>query len=122
MWMRHILIFTPLILHSGCSEDLPEAAHSACETSSLVGSSVLDGVTAPKHLIGISIDTLRRDAVGRYNSAITDTDFLDGLLAKSVALDNHRSCSNWTFPAMTCAFTGQSTRALHIDPVKHRKH
>ena len=65
-----LMLITPLILHSGCAEDLPEAAHSACETSSSLGSPVLDGLATPKHLIGISIDTLRRDAVGRYNSTV----------------------------------------------------
>jgi arylsulfatase A-like enzyme len=74
---------------------------------------------APSNLLMISLDTLRRDALGRYGGA--DTPFLDDLLARSVVLDDHRSCSNWTLPSMLCAFTGRgfmgSTSAETLGPM-----
>ena len=61
---------------------------------------------AASHLVWISLDTLRRDALGRYGGA--ETPFLDGLLSDGVSLDGHRSCTNWTLPAMLCQFMGRS--------------
>ncbi len=60
----------------------------------------------PKNLLMVSLDTLRRDRVGRYDGS-DRTDFLDSLFERGVALDDHRSCSNWTYPGMLCALTGQ---------------
>ncbi|MEQ1572314.1 MAG: sulfatase-like hydrolase/transferase, partial [Myxococcota bacterium] len=37
---------------------------------------------------------------------------LDRVLGEAVALDDHRSCSNWTGPSMTCATTGTSPLEL----------
>jgi len=66
---------------------------------------VFDG-PVPSNLLVLSLDTTRRDAIGRYAEGPSDTPFLDGLLAQSVVLDNHRSCSNWTGPSMLCATSG----------------
>ena len=65
----------------------------------------------PQNLLLISIDTVRRDRVGRYDGSPT-TPFLDEWLSTSVVLDNHRSCSSWTGPSMMCATTGQSPLEL----------
>ncbi len=61
---------------------------------------------APTNLILISVDTLQMARVGRYSGDDT-TPFLDGLLAEGVALDDHRSCSNWTFASVICAMGGR---------------
>jgi len=61
----------------------------------------------PSNLLLISIDTTRRDAVGRYSGDPLATPFIDELLASSYALDNHRSCSDWTLPSMLCVLSGQ---------------
>jgi len=53
----------------------------------------------------ISIDTLRPDALGWRGGA--DTPHLDALLASSFVMDDHRSCANWTYPAVVCV---QSSR------------
>ena len=45
---------------------------------------------APRNLLVLSIDTLRKDAFARYGGA-GDLDFLDVLAAESVVLDRHRS-------------------------------
>ena len=62
---------------------------------------------APRNLLVISVDTTRRDHLGRYDGSDT-TPFLDGWLAQAVVLDDHRSCSSWTGPSMMCATTGRS--------------
>ena len=62
---------------------------------------------APANFIVVSLDTTRRDFVGRYGGAAV-TPHLDRFLTEGVALDNHWSCSNWTGPAMTCVVTGNS--------------
>ncbi len=70
----------------------------------------------PTHLIGLSIDTLRRASVGRYaGSGVTP--FLDGLLEGGVALDDARTCANWTLPGVTCALTGQTTLEQGFEPL-----
>jgi len=72
----------------------------------------------PRRLLMLSIDTLRRDAVGRYGSAgESDTPFLDGLIGGGVALDDHVSCSSWTYPSMLCALSGRSTTDIGFEPL-----
>ena len=61
--------------------------------------------TPPTNVLLVSLDTLRRDRVGRYGGG-ANTPFLDALFDRSIVLDNHRSCSDWTAPSMTCALTG----------------
>jgi arylsulfatase A-like enzyme len=66
---------------------------------------------APTNLIVISVDTLQVRRLGRYSGGDTSP-FLDGLLAEGVALDNHRSCSNWTFASVICAMGGRDPMEL----------
>jgi arylsulfatase A-like enzyme len=63
----------------------------------------------------LSLDTLRRDHVSRYGKRAS-TPFLDRLLAEGVALDRHRSCSNWTLAAVACALSGLDHVALGFLP------
>jgi len=69
-----------------------------------------------KNLLMISIDTLRRDRVGRY-SGLDTTPFLDARLAEALVLDDMRACSNWTLPGVSCALSGMSPLERGIDPV-----
>jgi arylsulfatase A-like enzyme len=62
----------------------------------------------PKNVLMISVDTLRRDHVGRYMDGESLTPFLDGLLAEGVALDDFTQCANWTFPGMVCTLSGRT--------------
>ncbi len=62
-------------------------------------------ITPHKDLLMVSIDTLRKDHVGRY-SGLDTTPFLDELLAGGLTLEAHRSCSNWTYGSSVCAMTG----------------
>jgi len=59
----------------------------------------------PANVLIVSLDTVRRDRVGRYGD-FENTPFLDSLFASGVVLDDHRSCSDWTSPSMACAVTG----------------
>lgn len=59
----------------------------------------------PRNLLVISVDTFRRDQVG-WVSGLDTTPFLDSLLAESVVLADHRTCSNWTAPSMLCSTLG----------------
>ncbi|MEQ1508319.1 MAG: sulfatase-like hydrolase/transferase, partial [Myxococcota bacterium] len=61
----------------------------------------------PTNLLFVTLDTTRRDAIGRY-AGNGDTPNLDAVLAESFVLDDHRSCSNWTGPAMTCLMSGRN--------------
>lgn len=62
-----------------------------------------------RDVVLISVDTLRRDAVGSYQSTVDITPTIDGFLDGGLRLDDHRSCSNWTLPSMTCVLTGRSS-------------
>lgn len=75
-------------------------------TTAAVGESALAFLGAPpRHLLMISIDTLRRDQLTRYGGH-GNMPFLDGLLDEGVALDDHVACSNWTLHSTVCAMTG----------------
>jgi arylsulfatase A-like enzyme len=62
----------------------------------------------PRNLLFLSIDTLRRDVMRRYQHLGDLTPFLDGIAATGVALDDHTQCSNWTFHSTTCTLLGRS--------------
>lgn len=59
----------------------------------------------PKNLLIITLDTVRRDQVGWF-SGLDTTPNLDALMAESVVLEDHRSCSTWTAPSMLCSLIG----------------
>jgi len=59
----------------------------------------------PENLLIVSLDTTRRDHIGRFVGT-GNTPNLDDVLAQGVVLENHRSCSSWTAPSMTCVTTG----------------
>jgi len=65
----------------------------------------------PKNLLMISIDTLRKDRLGRYDGRPEDdsvSPWLDTLMDESLVLDRHRSCSNWTYGSVVCAMSGRT--------------
>ena len=59
----------------------------------------------PYNVLMISLDTTRVEDLGR-SSGLDTTPNLDALFDKSVTLDNHRSCSNWTFASTVCVQSG----------------
>ncbi len=62
-------------------------------------------IVGARNLLLISVDTLRRDGLSWYGGQ-ADTAFLDSLLDRGHTYTNLRSCSDWTFPGVTCALTG----------------
>ncbi len=70
---------------------------------------------APVDLVLISLDTLRRDRLGAFGGTDT-TPVLDQWLEESLLLAEHRSCSNWTYPAMACIWTGATPMDLGFLP------
>lgn len=75
-----------------------------------VGSLVFDGDTLPTNLLVVSLDTTRRDHIGRFADPAlpSDTPNLDAVLDTAYVLENHRSCANWTGPSMTCVTSGNN--------------
>ncbi len=73
----------------------------------------------PRNLLMLSIDTLRKDHVGRYGDRKL-TPFLDQLMAEGVPLDDHRSCSNWTYPSAICVFGGRSNTDMAFIPALNK--
>lgn len=71
-----------------------------------------------RNVLLIGIDTLRRDAVGRYGGGGA-TPRLDALLDSAVVLDAHYSCSNWTLPSALCLASGQTMVDLGSVPMVH---
>ncbi len=59
----------------------------------------------PKNLIMISVDTFRRDHLPRYGDKEV-AGFLGTLQETGVPLDDHTTCSNWTFAGTTCTLRG----------------
>lgn len=70
----------------------------------------------PTRLLVISLDTTRRDRIGRFSGRDDTTPFLDARLAEGMVLEDHRSCSNWTAPSMLCATTGNLPYELGFWP------
>ncbi len=71
--------------------------------------------SGPSNLLMLSIDTLRKDNIGRYSN-LGLTPFLDEKMSEGVALDNHRSCSNWTYPSAVCVLSGRSNTDMAFIP------
>ncbi len=69
----------------------------------------------PRNVLMVTVDTLRRDALGRYGGP--DTPFLDTLLADSVTFDDHLSCSNWTYSSLLCALSCETPLDLGFLPL-----
>jgi arylsulfatase A-like enzyme len=60
-----------------------------------------------KNLLMISVDTYRRDYLTRYGSTRGLTPFMDELASRSLVLDDHSSCSDWTLPSVLCVGAGR---------------
>jgi len=74
------------------------------DTSAYEGTLEFTGAR-PYNVLMISLDTTRVEDLGRF-SGLDTTPNLDALFEKSVTLDNHRSCSNWTFASTVCVQSG----------------
>lgn len=89
------------------------AAGGACVDAPLAPPLVPEGLGP--NLVWISLDTLRKDRVGRYSG--TDvTPWLDGFLASGLALDDLRACANWTLASMLCSLGGLTNVDRQLQP------
>ncbi|MCA9718729.1 MAG: sulfatase-like hydrolase/transferase [Myxococcales bacterium] len=70
----------------------------------------------PRNLLVISIDTLRRDIFARYGGDPSLMPFLNETFAKGFTLDQHRSCSNWTYASVMCVQTGRTNLEMGFVP------
>jgi arylsulfatase A-like enzyme len=95
--------------------DAPIAQPVKAATSAPAPSALSLTGPRPKNVLMLSIDTLRRDHVSRYGKRAS-TPFLDRFLSEGVALDHHRSCSNWTLASVVCALSGKDHLALEYLP------
>jgi arylsulfatase A-like enzyme len=62
----------------------------------------------PRHVILLTVDTLRADALGPVSGGPSDTPNIDALATDSVVFDNARSPAPWTKPAVVSILTGLS--------------
>ncbi len=92
-----------------CNPDGAETTSSAAATTDATPTDTFPSFLGapPRNLIMISIDTFRRDHMARYGSDLGLLPFLDELAADGVAMDDHVSCSNWTYPSITCVMNGR---------------
>jgi arylsulfatase len=101
-----VLTTTLLFALLGCSD---KPADTAAPAEPLL---VFEGAR-PSNVLMISIDTLRRDRLGRYDGS-DRTPNLDRLLSEGFALDDHRSCANWTWSSLACALSGRGLPELGV--------
>jgi len=69
----------------------------------------------PSNLLMISLDTTQISRLGRYGGGDV-TPNLDALMTAGVTLDDHRSCSNWTFASVLCVNGGAADVELGFVP------
>ena len=63
---------------------------------------------APMNVMMISVDTVRKDHLPRYDlSSRNLMPFVDSLMTEGFVADNHRACSNWTYHGVTCTLGGR---------------
>ena len=98
---------------SGAFDSSVDSAGDSGDTGVVKGAFTLSAT--PRNLLVISIDTLRRDAVGALTGG-ANTPFLDTLAAEGVLLSHHHSCSSWTYPGSICAMTGLEPEDLGFVP------
>ena len=71
----------------------------------------------PSNLLMVSIDTLRRDHIGRYDAGGASlTPFIDSLMDGGFALDDHSTCSSWTYHGITCTLLGADPSRVGVVP------
>jgi hypothetical protein len=76
---------------------------------------------APRHLIVISIDTLRADHLGCYGHEAAQTPNLDKLASEGARFEKHYTCYPLTLPSHLTQLTGVSTLGHRVrDNLYHR--
>ena len=81
---------------------VPDTGASTGDDSPLVFSG-----ERPKNLLILALETTRPGWFSRYGGPARTPD-LDALMSGGFVLENHRSCSDWTWPATFCFQAGMS--------------
>lgn len=63
---------------------------------------------SPRHVVLVSIDSLRADRLGLYGYGAGTSPNLDRIAAEGLVFDRVISSTSWTLPAHVALFTGQS--------------
>lgn len=74
---------------------------------------VSESLYAGDHVVLISVDTLRRDAISAYDPESPPTPNIDALLADGLRFERAWSPSSWTLPSMVSILTGVGP-AVHL--------
>lgn len=69
----------------------------------------------PKNIVMISMDTFRKDRLGRYGGS-TVAPFLSAMADAGVVADRHFQCSNWTFASTSCTLAGRHNEEAGMVP------
>jgi hypothetical protein len=69
-------------------------------------------------LLVVSIDTYRRDNIGKVVDGVPISPFITKLAGESIFHNNYYASANWTVPAYASMFTGQPTIAHNFWGVK----
>ncbi|MBD3385658.1 sulfatase-like hydrolase/transferase [candidate division KSB1 bacterium] len=73
-----------------------------------------------KHIILLTIDTLRADFVSCYNSDFTRTPNIDSIAEEGIRFENAMATSPWTLPSFASLFTGLSPDVHMTTKINHR--
>lgn len=68
----------------------------------------------PKHVIFLTVDTLRRDSVSCYGSTTVSTPNIDAIAAQAFRCTNVTASSSWTEPSFSSMLTGLPTDAHRV--------
>ncbi len=107
--LREAMLTSAVLLSLACrpAQELPGGADSSPESSPEGYDGPIQFARRPRNVLVIALDTTRPDIIGRYSGDPEASPALDALLAESVTLDNHQSCSNWTWDSVLCVQTGR---------------
>jgi len=102
-------MWLPLVLALACSDKATPTDDTAPmeDDSTAPSGGALAFSESPRNVLFIALDTTRRDVIGRFSGDAAATPNLDALLAEGVVLEDHRSCSNWTWDSVLCVQSGQ---------------
>lgn len=68
-----------------------------------------------RHVVMLTVDTLRRDALSCYGPSATTTPAIDRIAADGVLFRNVTASSSWTLPSFASMMTGLTTRGHGVD-------
>ena len=80
---------------------------SLASTLCVPSQSAAEGVSAPRNLILVSIDTLRPDRLGCYGNPRPTSPAIDRVARKGIVFDDASAPAPWTKPSHASLFTGR---------------